>query len=111
MTAVAKNIAHLCSRNRSSMWGPEGWKKVVVCIVADGRSKVHPRVLESLGVMGVYQQDIAKSEVAGKRVQAHLFEYTTQVAVDADMRVRGAGQGLVPVQVMFCLKEQVRPRR
>ncbi len=25
--SVLKNIAHLCSRSRSSTWGPEGWKK------------------------------------------------------------------------------------
>ena len=35
LTAIMKNIAHLCSRKRSSMWGDEGWKKVVVCIVSD----------------------------------------------------------------------------
>ncbi|KAG6380839.1 chitin synthase N-terminal-domain-containing protein [Boletus reticuloceps] len=27
MNAVIKNIAHLCSRNRSKTWGPDGWKK------------------------------------------------------------------------------------
>lgn len=51
MTALQKNIAYLCSRNRSDTWGPDGWKKVVVCIVADGRAKIHPRVLEVLGVV------------------------------------------------------------
>jgi chitin synthase len=106
MMSVARNIEYLCSRKRSSVWGPEGWKKIVVCIVADGRSKVHPRVLQSLGIMGAYQEDIAKSEVAGKQVHAHLFEYTTQVAVGTDNKVRGASSGLVPVQVVFCLKEQ-----
>jgi chitin synthase len=55
MNAVVKNVAHLCSRNKSKMWGPEGWKKVVVCVVSDGRLKVHPRVLKVLGAMGVYQ--------------------------------------------------------
>ena len=55
MNAVVKNIAHLCSRTKSKMWGPEGWKKVVVCVVSDGRLKVHPRVLKVLGAMGVYQ--------------------------------------------------------
>jgi chitin synthase len=88
------------------MWGPEGWKKVVVCIVSDGRSKVHPRVLEALGIMGVYQDDIAKSTVGDKPVTAHLFEYTSQVCVDTDMRVRGEKQNLVPLQILFCLKER-----
>jgi chitin synthase len=55
MNAVIKNIAHLCNRTKSKMWGPEGWKKVVVCVVSDGRTKIHPRVLQVLGAMGVYQ--------------------------------------------------------
>jgi hypothetical protein len=55
MNSVIKNIAHLCSRSKSKMWGPEGWKKVVVCVVSDGRLKIHPRVLKVLGAMGVYQ--------------------------------------------------------
>jgi chitin synthase len=51
-----KNIAHLCSRNKSRTWGPDGWKKVVVTIVADGRKKIHPRVLDCLAALGVYQE-------------------------------------------------------
>jgi hypothetical protein len=30
------------------MWGPEGWKKVVVCVVSDGRSKINKRTLQVL---------------------------------------------------------------
>lgn len=36
---VMINIARLCSRERSKVWGKEGWRKVVVCVVADGRTK------------------------------------------------------------------------
>jgi len=39
MHGVMENIAYLCSRRRSKIWGKEGWKKVVVCVVADGRTK------------------------------------------------------------------------
>lgn len=46
--SVIKNIAHLCSRNRSKMWGPNGWQKVVVCVVSDGRSKINKRTLQVL---------------------------------------------------------------
>lgn len=71
---VAKNIAHLEGRKNSSTWGPGSWKKVgrissqweslltdspflqiVVCIVADGRANVHPRVLDILATMGTFQ--------------------------------------------------------
>jgi chitin synthase len=51
MNAVIKNIAHLCSRSRSKTWGSEGWKKVVVCIVSDGRNKVNKRTLQVLNLV------------------------------------------------------------
>lgn len=44
--SLAENISHLCTREKSRTWGKEGWKKVVVCIVADGRKVIHPRVLD-----------------------------------------------------------------
>ncbi|KAF9410534.1 Chitin synthase, class 2, partial [Entomortierella beljakovae] len=106
MGSVMKNIAHLCTRAKSKTWGKEGWKKVVVCVVADGRKKCHPRVLKVLAAMGAYQEGIAKDSVGGKPVTAHIYEYTTQVMVDQDLRVRGADAGIVPVQILFCLKEQ-----
>lgn len=49
--SVIKNIAHLCSRNRSKMWGPNGWQKVVVCVVSDGRSKINKRTLQVLSLV------------------------------------------------------------
>ncbi|KAF8559990.1 glycosyltransferase family 2 protein [Imleria badia] len=103
MNAVIKNIAHLCSRNRSKTWGPDGWKKVVVCIVSDGRNKINKRTLQVLTLMGCYQEGIAKDSVAGKDVTAHIFEYTTNVVVTETGEV---SSGACPVQVLFCLKEQ-----
>ena len=50
-SSVIKNIAHLCSRSRSKTWGAEGWKKVVVCIVSDGRKKVNKRTLQVLSLV------------------------------------------------------------
>ncbi|KAG2756369.1 glycosyltransferase family 2 protein [Suillus brevipes Sb2] len=103
MNAVIKNIAHLCGRSRSRTWGPEGWKKVVVCIVSDGRSKVNKRTLQVLTLMGCYQEGIAKDSVAGKDVTAHIFEYTSNVVVTETGEV---STGNCPVQIIFCLKEQ-----
>jgi chitin synthase len=74
MNAVIKNIAHLCSRTRSRTWGPEGWKKVVVCVVSDGRSKINKRTLQVLSLMGCYVEGIPKDTVGGKDVTAHIFE-------------------------------------
>jgi len=106
MEALMKNIAYLTTRTRSKVWGEEGWKKVVVCIVSDGRSKVNPRVLDVLGIMGVYQNGIMKDHVNKKKVTGHLFEYTTQVCVAPDLKVHGHEKGYVPVQMLFCLKEK-----
>lgn len=103
MNAVIKNIAHLCSRDRSKTWGRDGWRKVIVCIVSDGRSKINRRTLQVLTLMGCYQEGIAKDSVAGKDVTAHIFEYTTSVVVTETGEV---SQGTCPVQVIFCLKEQ-----
>jgi hypothetical protein len=60
MHGVIKNVAHLCGRDRSKTWGKEGWKKVVVCIVSDGRAKINARTLSVIATMGAYQDGIAK---------------------------------------------------
>ncbi|WVF67538.1 hypothetical protein IAT40_002294 [Kwoniella sp. CBS 6097] len=103
LNSVIKNIAHLTTRNRSKTWGQDSWKKIVVCIVADGRKVVDPRVLKVLQLMGVYAEGVMKDHVAGKETQAHIFEYTSQVVVSDTGEV---GFGSVPVQLLFCLKEQ-----
>lgn len=56
------------------MWGPNGWQKVVVCVVSDGRSKINKRTLHVLNLMGCYQEGVAKDSIAGKDVTAHIFE-------------------------------------
>ncbi|KAF8951624.1 Chitin synthase, class 1 [Haplosporangium bisporale] len=102
-----KNIRHLASRNNSKTWGEGSWGKVVVCIVADGRKKCNDKVYNYLAAMGVYQEGVAKREVKGKPVQAHIYEYTTQVTIDPGMKiVESRTSDYVPVQMMFCLKEK-----
>ena len=106
MHGVMKNITHFCNRNKSRTWGKDGWKKIVVCIISDGRSKVHPRTLDGLAAMGCYQSGIAKNVVNQKEVTAHVYEYTTQVSLDSDLKFKGAEKGIVPCQMIFCLKEK-----
>ncbi|KAI0164991.1 glycosyltransferase family 2 protein [Xylariaceae sp. FL1272] len=106
MHAIMKNISHFCSRNKSRTWGELGWQKIVVCVVSDGREKVHPRTLDAMAAMGVYQHGIAKNFVNSKAVQAHVYEYTTQVSLDSDLKFKGAEKGIVPCQMIFCLKER-----
>ncbi|KAE8148407.1 chitin synthase-domain-containing protein [Aspergillus avenaceus] len=105
MHGVMRNISHLCSRSKSRTWGKDGWKKIVVCVIADGRKKVHPRTLNALAALGVYQEGIAKNIVNQKQVNAHVYEYTTQVSLDSDLKFKGAEKGIMPCQVIFCLKE------
>ncbi|KAH7913366.1 glycosyltransferase family 2 protein [Hygrophoropsis aurantiaca] len=106
MHGVIKNVAHLCTRDRSKTWGKEGWKRVVVCIVSDGRQKINSRTLSVIAAMGAYQDGIAKNIVNGKPVTAHIYEYTTQISVSPSMKIEGAEKGVVPVQIIFCLKEK-----
>ncbi|KAJ6609861.1 glycosyltransferase family 2 protein [Mycena sp. CBHHK59/15] len=107
MHGVMRNISHLCTRKNSQTWGPDAWKKVVVCIVADGRKKVHPRVLDCLTLLGVYQPGGPMLNSINKReVTAHLFEYTTSFAIDSNLRFRYPDKGIVPTQIIFCMKEK-----
>ncbi|KAI8069868.1 chitin synthase 2 [Gongronella butleri] len=106
MHGVMKNIAHLCTRTRSRTWGEDGWQKVTVCFCVDGRTKINQRTLSLLAALGVYQDGVAKNVVNGKPVTAHIYEYTTQLSIDPDMQFRGADKGIVPCQMLFCLKEK-----
>lgn len=79
----------------------------MVCIVADGRKKVHPRVLDCLTLLGVYQPgDHMKNKVNEKEVTAHLFEYTTSFALDPNLHFKYPDKGIVPTQIIFCMKEK-----
>lgn len=100
---VIKNIAYLASREKSKTWGAAAWQRVVVVIVADGRSKMNSRYANMLQVMGVYQPGLMVDHVNHKPVTAHLFELTTQVIVNPAGAVEVSP---VPVQLLFCLKEK-----
>lgn len=107
LKGVFKNIKYLESKARSSTWGKDSWKKIVVCIVSDGRTKINERAQALLAGLGVYQEGLAKSRVDDKKVQAHMFEYTTRVGISkvTDDVVKLTTEKVVPVQMLFCLKE------
>ncbi|KAI0847379.1 glycosyltransferase family 2 protein [Daldinia vernicosa] len=106
MIGVLKNIEYMCSRKESKTWGPDAWKKIVVCVVSDGRAKINPRTRALLSGMGVYQEGIAKQQVNGKDVTAHIYEYTTQVGMQIKNDVVQLIPKKQPVQMLFCLKEK-----
>ncbi|KAH8893355.1 glycosyltransferase family 2 protein [Thozetella sp. PMI_491] len=107
MIGVLKNVEYMCKRNESKTWGKDAWKKIVVCVVSDGRAKINPRTKALLAGMGVYQEGIAKQQVNGKDVTAHIYEYTTQIGLtikNDTVQLTTAKQQ--PVQMLFCLKEK-----
>ncbi|KAF2842031.1 glycosyltransferase family 2 protein [Patellaria atrata CBS 101060] len=106
MSGVIKNIEYMNSRTNSKTWGKDAWKKIVVCVVSDGRAKINPRTRAVLAAMGVYQDGIAKQQVNGKDVTAHIYEYTTQMTLEVKKNVVQVKKGTVPVQMLFCLKEK-----
>jgi chitin synthase len=106
MIGVIKNIEYMNSRNSSKTWGKEAWKKIVVCVVSDGRAKINPRTRAVLAGLGVYQDGIAKQQVNGKDVTAHIYEYTTQMTLELKKGVVSVKKGNTPVQMLFCLKEK-----
>lgn len=107
MIGVFKNIEYMCSRTNSKTWGKEAWKKIVVCVISDGRAKINPRTRAVMAGLGVYQDGIAKQQVNGKDVTAHIYEYTTQVGLELKgTQVSIKGRSATPVQMIFCLKEK-----
>lgn len=74
LKAVMKNLKYLYSLNSNAVWGNDAWKKVVVCIISDGRVKLNLKSQALLAGLGVYQDGIAKSQVHDKAVTAHLYE-------------------------------------
>lgn len=106
MIGVFKNIEYMCNRPNSKTWGKDAWKKIVVCVVSDGRAKINPRTKAILSGMGVYQEGIAKQQVNGKDVTSHIYEYTTQTHLVLKNDVVSLVHRRQPVQMLFCLKEK-----
>lgn len=117
--SLIKNIKQMCApeskskSHKNPIWSEEdSWKKVVICIVADGRRNLNPAILKVLASMGCWQEGVAKNQVNGNAVQAHIFEYSTQVSVDSKLKLKGRTlknsnkHHFPPIQIVFCLKER-----
>ncbi|KGB79519.2 chitin synthase [Cryptococcus deuterogattii R265] len=113
---VMLNIRDICNTKASKFWrrsaeeGCPGWQKIVVALVADGLDPMDKEVLDVLQTIGVFQDGILKKEVDGKKTAAHIFEYTTQLSIDATPQLvqphPGDPNNLVPVQIIFILKQE-----
>ncbi|WFD35850.1 chitin synthase [Malassezia cuniculi] len=112
---VMQNIRDICRSRSSAYWraseenGQPAWQRIVVSLVFDGIDPCDKETLDLLATVGVYQDGIMKRKVDDRDTVAHLFEYSTQLSVDASLNLvqpRGAHDSdLVPVQLIFCLKQ------
>ncbi|WAR63939.1 hypothetical protein PtB15_16B98 [Puccinia triticina] len=55
---------------------------------------------------GVYQDGVGSNMVQDQPVTAHIYEFTTQLSVDSDLKFKGLEKGIVPTQIIFCMKER-----
>jgi chitin synthase len=111
---VMLNIRDICKTKQSKFWrkhaeeGNPGWKKITVALIVDGLEPMDKSVLDILATVGVYQDGVMKKQVDEKDTVAHIFEYTTQLSVDATPQLvlpqPNDPNNLVPVQIIFVLK-------
>jgi len=111
---VMMNIRDICKTKQSKYWrrsaeeGVPGWQKITVALIIDGLEPMDKTVLDILATVGVYQDGVMKKQVDGKETVAHIFEYTTQLSVDATPQlVVPQGEdpnNLVPVQIILVIK-------
>ncbi|WAR55283.1 hypothetical protein PtB15_6B22 [Puccinia triticina] len=55
---------------------------------------------------GVYQAGVGSNMFQDQPVTAHIYEFTTQLSVDSDLKFKGLEKGIVPTQIIFCMKER-----
>ncbi|KAF7968640.1 hypothetical protein HWV62_29819, partial [Athelia sp. TMB] len=111
---VMLNIRDICKTKQSKYWkrsaeeGQPGWQRITVALIVDGLEPMDKSVLDILATVGVYQDGVMKKQVDGKDTVAHIFEYTTQLSVDATPQLvlphGDDPNNLVPVQIIFVLK-------
>lgn len=107
LKGVFDNIKHMEGRKRSSTWGQDAWKKIVVVIVADGRSKINESAQALLAGLGVYQEGFARNAVNDKKVVSHIYEYSSMIGISSiEKKTVKLTSAAVPAQLIFCLKEE-----
>ena len=112
MAGVFENIEYMCNGGKDKYggsFGKDGWKSIVVCIVSDGRAKLNARTKAVMTALGVYQEDIGTEALNGQPVTCHIYEYTTRVGITVNKKTEivETKPGLsIPVQMIFCLKEE-----
>ncbi|KAI0796852.1 chitin synthase [Abortiporus biennis] len=113
---VMLNIRDICKTKQSKYWrrtaeeGVPGWQKITVALIVDGLEAMDKTVLDILATIGVYQDGVMKKQVDGKDTVAHIFEYTTQLSVDATPSLvlphGDDPNNLVPVSIILVIKQK-----
>ncbi|KAF9006420.1 glycosyltransferase family 2 protein [Cyathus striatus] len=111
---VMLNIRDICKTKQSKYWrrhaeeGNPGWQRITVALIVDGLDNMDKSVLDILATIGIYQDGVMKKQLDGKDTVAHIFEYTTQLSVDASPQLvlpqANDANNLVPVQIIFVVK-------
>ena len=66
--SIYHNIDYLQKLQNDETWGSQSWRKVVICIISDDRTKA------LLACLGIYQDFGRLESYNGKDVKAHIFE-------------------------------------
>lgn len=113
---IMLNIRDICRTRQSTFWrrdtedGLPNWQKITVALIVDGLDAMDKSVLDILATIGVYQDGVMKKQVDGRDTVAHIFEYTTQLSVDATPRLvlpqANNPNNLVPCQIILIVKAQ-----
>ncbi|KAG8923114.1 Chitin synthase, class 2, partial [Tulasnella sp. 408] len=112
---VMLNIRDICKTKASKYWQDSArsgeqpsWSKITVALICDGLEPMDKSVLDVLATIGIYQDGVMKKQVDGKDTVAHIFEYTTQLSIDATPQLvlphGDDPNNLVPVQIIFVVK-------
>jgi len=74
---VMRNIRTICEQKHSGFWNRDvpAWKKIVVCLIADGIDPCDPGTLDVLQTIGVFQDGIMKGVIDGKET---VLSFTLQ---------------------------------
>ncbi|KAI9220162.1 chitin synthase-domain-containing protein [Blastocladiella britannica] len=127
MRAIHDNIRQMMQEDPAN-WPADSWKKIMVCIVSDGRTKIHPGVVTLLAMMGAYRDGLIRTALPNPAgpynaqgdanedipTSAHVFETTVvrnfdgtpEKGVDIVDNHTSRERQIVPMQTLFCLKEK-----
>ncbi|KAG8859628.1 Chitin synthase, class 2 [Serendipita sp. 411] len=113
---VMMNIRDICKTKQSKFWrdstekGIPAWQRITVALIVDGLEAMDKTVLDVFATVGVYQDGIMKKQIDKKDIVAHIFEYTTQLSIDATPSLvlphGDDANNLVPVQIILVIKAQ-----